>query len=85
MKDKPSGKIKRIKEMDYLGALHGNTGKVPLNKTPSEFEIKVIQLLKAKYQGFNLTHFREMLFADENLVIKKTTLEVFAKKPGAEG
>jgi hypothetical protein len=77
-------KIKRIKEMDYLGALHGNTGNVPTNKTSSDFELKIMGLLKTKYQGFNLTHFREMLLDEENLIIKKTTLEVLAKKHGLE-
>ena len=77
-------KIKRIKEMDYLDALHGNTGNIPFNKTSAEFEIKVMNLLKTKYEGFNLTHFREMLLAEENISIKKTTLEVLAKRHGLE-
>jgi hypothetical protein len=73
-------RIKKIKEMDYIGALHGNTGNVPVNKTPSEFEEMVANLLRTKYAGFNLTHFREMLLIEENINIKKTTLQTLAKK-----
>lgn len=73
-------KLSRIKELDYIGALHGNTGNVPLNKTPLEFEEKVMNLLRGKYEGFNLTHFREVLEQDEGIVIKKTTLEKMAKR-----
>lgn len=77
-------KIKRIKEMDYLGALHGNTGNVPVNKTSTDCEMKIMGLLKTKYQGFNLTHFREILLDVEHLVIKKTTLEAMARKHSLE-
>lgn len=77
-------KLKRIKEMDYLGALHGNTGNVPVNKKSAKFEQEIMQLLKTKYEGFNLTHFREMLLENERIAIKKTTLEKMAKRHGLE-
>lgn len=77
-------RLKRIKEMDYLGAIHGNSGNVPFNKKPDELEEKVVHLLKTKYQGFNLTHFREMLLNEEKIEIKKTTLQTWAKKHGLQ-
>lgn len=77
-------KVSRIREMDYLGAVHGNTGNVPVNKTADELEEKVIHLLRTKYQGFNLTHFREMLLTEEKISIKKTTLQILAKKHGLQ-
>jgi transposase-like protein len=77
-------KLAKIKEMDYVGALHGNCGNIPHNKKSSEFESKVMNLLKTKYQGFNLTHFREMILYEENIEIKKTTLERMAKRHGLE-
>lgn len=73
-------KLGRIKEMDYIGALHGNTGNQPVNKTPLEIEEAIVHLLKTKYQGFNLTHFREAIREDEKLIINKTTLEKIAKR-----
>lgn len=77
-------KVKKIREMDYLGAVHGNTGNVPINRIQDHFEQKVVHLLKTKYQGFNLTHFREMLLIEEKIEIKKTTLQSLAKKHGLE-
>jgi transposase-like protein len=73
-------KLKRVREMDYLGALHGNTGNVPVNRTTDELELTIIELLKSKYEGFNLTHFREAILEDEKIEIKKTTLEKIAKR-----
>ncbi len=77
-------RVKRIRDMDYIGALHGNTGNTPANRTPRELEEKVVHLLRTKYQGFNLTHFRELLLLDEGLDVKKTTLQMLAKKHGLE-
>lgn len=77
-------KLSLIREMDYIGALHGNTGNIPKNKSDPEFENQIMSLLKTKYYGFNLTHFREMLLAEENVDVKKTTLQGWAKKHGLE-
>lgn len=73
-------KLRMIREMDYIGALHGNTGNLPVNKTPIELEERIMNLLRGKYEGFNLTHFREVLASDEGIVIKKTTLEKMARR-----
>lgn len=73
-------KLARIREMDYIGALHGNTSNIPVNKTSLELEERIVNLLKGKYEGFNLTHFREKLEENEGVVIKKTTLQSIAKR-----
>lgn len=73
-------KLRRIKEMDYIGSLHGNTGNIPANKIPQALEITIVDLLKSKYHGFNLTHFREAIKLDEKIDIKKTTLEKIARR-----
>lgn len=72
--------VDRIRKNDFLGALHGNKGKIPWNKKPNAFESEIIQLLKTRYEGFNLTHFREMLLECEGIEVKKTTLEKWARK-----
>jgi transposase len=76
--------IQKIRDKDFKGVLHGNTAKRPYNKTPLELEQEVLQLLKTKYNGFNLTHFRETVLADENLKIGKTYLQQLARKHGLE-
>lgn len=77
-------RVKKIREMDYIGALHGNTGSTPRNKLGERLEERVINLLRTKYQGFNLTHFREMLDHEEGIQVKKTTLQTWAKKHGLQ-
>lgn len=73
-------KLARIREMDYLGALHGNTSSIPVNKTRIDKEEVIVNLLKGKYEGFNLTHFREKLLEEEGIEVKKTTLQLIAKR-----
>ena len=75
-------RLNKIREADFIGALHGNTGNVPVNKKSDAFEEQVVQLLKTKYNGFNLAHFRETLLAEEGIEVKKTTLQTWAKKHG---
>lgn len=77
-------KLAMVREMDYIGALHGNTGNVPVNRVCCELESKVMDLLRTKYQGFNLTHFREMLLDTEGIEVKKTTLQKWAKRHGLQ-
>jgi hypothetical protein len=72
--------INKVKEKGVIGALHGNTGKVPHNKTPHSLELKIIDLLKFKYRDFNLTHFREKLESAEDILIKKDALHSMARK-----
>lgn len=72
--------VQNVREKDFLGAMHGNCGNPPWNKIPDAFELEIMQLLKVKYEGFNLTHFREMLLENEGVEVKKTTLEKWAKK-----
>lgn len=50
--------IKKIKEKGPLGAVHGNQGRAPVNKTPPEHIKEVTDLLKSDYHDFNLIHFQ---------------------------
>ncbi|MBF0316388.1 MAG: hypothetical protein HQK52_23425 [Oligoflexia bacterium] len=63
-----------------MGAKHGNTSKVPVNKTPAELEMDVLALLKGKYYDFNLTHFRSMIKAHEGIDIGRSVIYRLAKK-----
>lgn len=74
--------IRKIESKDVEGVFHGNKGREPHNKTPLETELLIIDLLRHKYQNFNLTHFREMAEKYENIIIKKDVLHTIAKKYG---
>lgn len=74
--------VKKVRCEDSLGIFHGNSGRVPHNKTPIEIEAKIIDLLKNKYLNFNLTHFNEMALKFEGIRIKKDALHSIARRHG---
>src|SRR3989344_3375998 len=74
--------ISKIRKLDVLGVVHGNTGREPHNKTPLETELLVLDLLQHKYLNFNLTHFLEKAIKYDKLDIKKDALHTIAKKHG---
>lgn len=72
--------IAKVKKNDFLGVIHGNTSKRPHNKSPDRLEALVVDFLKFKYEGFNLTHFREMLAQNENLNLSASFIYRVARK-----
>jgi hypothetical protein len=72
--------IQKVRTTDSLGVFHGNSGKIPHNKTPLEVELKIIDLLKNQYRDFNLTHFNEMAKKYHGLDIKKDALHTIARR-----
>ncbi|MBY0413751.1 MAG: ISNCY family transposase [Bdellovibrionales bacterium] len=72
--------IQKIRCDDIEGMIHGNSKKIPPNKTTLEKELEIIKLLKTKYHGFNLIHFKEMIEANEGIIVSKTVLYRMAKK-----
>lgn len=76
--------VKRVEENDFLGVFHGNTGKVPHNKTPEKVEAQIKDWLEYKYNGFNLVHFQEMVQKNENYpaLPEKSTIHSIARKHG---
>ena len=74
--------VKNVKEKSVLGLKHGNLRRSPVNKTSDEIKMYVMKLLKNKYQGFNLTHFREKLVEDEGILVQRETLRKWAHQAG---
>ncbi len=74
--------IKKVKSKGMKGVKHGNLGKIPHNKTPSELELDILSLLKGKYYDFNLTHFKEMIHVHEGIEIGKNVIHRIAKTNG---
>ncbi len=74
--------IKRIKEEDFMGVFHGNSGRTPHNKTPELVEAQIKDWLEYKYRGFNLTHFIEMVDKNEKYpyMPKKSTVHTIASR-----
>lgn len=74
--------IKRIESEDFLGVVHKNWGRSPVNKTPEKVDLQIKDWLEYRYNGFNLVHFREMVIKNECYpwIPKKSTIHAIAKK-----
>lgn len=74
--------VKRVQTEDFYGVIHKNTGKQPHNKTPEIVEAQIKDWLEYQYNGFNITHFIEMVEAKERYpyLPKKSTVHTIAKK-----
>lgn len=72
--------ISKVKEKDFLGVVHGNSTKTPHNKAPEHLEALVVDFLKFKYEGFNLTHFKELLLKNENIDLSASFIYRVARK-----
>lgn len=72
--------IAKVKAKDFLGVIHGNTQKQPYNKSPEHLEALVVDFLKYKYEGFNLTHFRELLLENEKINLSASFIYRVARK-----
>lgn len=74
--------IKRIEYEDFYGVFHKNLGKKPHNKTPEIVEAQIKDWLEYEYNGFNITHFIEMIRDKEKYpqLPRKSTVHAIAKK-----
>lgn len=72
--------VNKVREKGELGVLHGNIGKVPINKTSPELLNEALELLKADYSHFNLLHFIEEVKEREGIIINYSSLYRAVKK-----
>jgi transposase len=59
--------LKRLRSRGVSGLAHGNRGRVPSNRLQGSVAERIVELYREGYDGFNLTHFREMLLEREGL------------------
>lgn len=57
----------RLRREGAAGLAHGNRGRESPRRIPKEKTEQVIRMYQEKYEGFNLTHFREMLLKRERI------------------
>ena len=74
--------IKRVESEDFYGVFHKNLGRTPHNKTPEIVEAQIKDWLEYQYNGFNITHFIEMVKEKEQYpyLPKKSTVHNIASK-----
>ena len=74
--------VKAIRDEGMIGIKHGNSGRIPINKTSIDIEKDILQLLKNDYYDFNLTHFRETIAHKEGIIIGKKVVYRIARTNG---
>ena len=70
--------VTRYQQVGIQFVVHGNSGKLPPNKTPTSIKKTVQALIKDKYFDLNLLHLAEKLETDEHIVVKRETLRGWA-------
>lgn len=71
---------KRVRRMREEGVVHGNTGRVPANKTPTDIATTVLDLRRTRYAGFNDEHFTEKLVDVEKIPLSRATVRRILRK-----
>jgi hypothetical protein len=66
--------VRKVGDKDMLGVIHGNIGRVPINKIPDEIKKQILDLIKNKYFDFNMLHLNEKLSKEEGIVLNRETL-----------
>lgn len=65
---------KKYKEKDKDGFVHGNRGRLPKNKKPQPLTDNILQYYKEEYQGFNFSHYRDMLKKEKKIEVSYTLI-----------
>lgn len=70
--------IEKVRAKGIVGIKHGNFGKIPVNKSNLELKQKILNLYKAEYFDFNMTHFLEQIKVDHGLIVPYETFRLWA-------
>lgn len=74
---------KTLREKGIEGLIHGNKGKPSPRRIPERLRDRVDSLYTGKYDGFNLSHFTEMLEEREGIVLSRETVRGILLKKGS--
>jgi hypothetical protein len=65
-----SRKSARFREKGLVGLQHGNTGRIPVNRTSLDLKATVLKLVREKYFDFNVAHCLEKLRENEGIELE---------------
>jgi transposase len=74
----------RFRQEGLAAVIHGNSGRAPANRTVPEVVEWIVALAgpDGKYHDLNTCHLQELLAAEEQLVIGRSTLDRLLKTAG---
>ena len=74
---------KRLKEKGVEGLIHGNRGRSSPRRIPDTLRDTIDYLYRGKYEGFNLSHYTEMLEEREKIFISRETVRRILLEKGS--
>jgi transposase len=76
--------VTKYRKVGVGSVVHGNRGRVPVNKMGSEMESLVLSLIRegGKYHGFNVCHICDLLFENEGISIGRSSLDRLLRRKG---
>jgi len=74
---------KRLREEGIEGLIHGNRGKPSPRRTKQHLRDMIDYLYRGKYDGFNLSHYTEMLEEREGVVLSRETVRGILLQKGS--
>ncbi len=66
------------------GIIHGNTGRIPWNRTADCIRQRVIEFSRELYRDFNDLHFTEKLSEDQKIELSRETVRKLRRRVGIE-
>jgi len=74
---------KALKEKGIEGIIHGNRGRASPRRIPDPVRDTIDYLYRGKYDGFNISHFTEMLEEREEIFISRETIRGILLQKGS--
>lgn len=74
--------VQTVRERGRKALLHGNTGRAPVNRYDDELRRRVVEVYRARFEGFNDQQFSEELAEREGLVLSRSTVRRLLRGAG---
>jgi transposase len=74
---------RKLKEKGIEGIIHGNRGRASPRRIPDPVRDTIDYLYREKYDGFNISHFTEMLAEREGIFISRETIRGILLQKGS--
>lgn len=65
-----------------VALVHGNTGRAPVNRRPEGERLRLVELARTRYAGFNRAHLADLLAEEEAMVVPERTLRRILAEEG---
>ena len=74
---------RKLREKGIEGIIHGNRGRASPRRVPDHIRDTIDYLYRGKYDGFNISHFTEMLAEREEIFISRETIRGILLEKGS--